>query len=218
MPGSSGQLVTETLEHDGGRQVTVYVPPESPEAVVYAADGGWHTSRLSEVMEASDCRPTLIVGVHGMSDDDGRLKEYVPGFDTERFAMHERFFVEEVRAWVRARFGISFPASRTAVWGASLGAELSLAMGTGNPAIYGTVLAASPGAGYRPPAVMPSPLPRAYLVAGDREPFFLENASRWSAALRDAGADVEMTEREGEHGGAFWHEEFPLMVAWAFRD
>jgi hypothetical protein len=25
-----------------------------------------------------------------------------------------------------------------------------------------------------------------------------------------------MTERVGSHGDAFWREEFPLMVAWAF--
>jgi hypothetical protein len=27
---------------------------------------------------------------------------------------------------------------------------------------------------------------------------------------------VVMQERAGSHGGAFWQEEFPLMVAWAF--
>ena len=63
---------------------------------------------------------------------------------------------------------------------------------------------------------MPSPIPRTYLVAGTQEPFFLENATRWADALRDAGADVVMNERAGSHGGAFWREEFPLMVAWAF--
>jgi hypothetical protein len=63
---------------------------------------------------------------------------------------------------------------------------------------------------------MPNPLPRAYLVAGRLEPFFLENATRWAVALRDAGADVVMAERVGSHGDAFWREEFPLMVAWAF--
>jgi hypothetical protein len=26
-----------------------------------------------------------------------------------------------------------------------------------------------------------------------------------------------MRERLGSHGDAFWQEEFPLMVAWAFR-
>jgi enterochelin esterase-like enzyme len=63
---------------------------------------------------------------------------------------------------------------------------------------------------------MPPQIPRTYLVAGTQEPFFLENATRWAAALRDAGADVVMQERVGSHGGAFWREEFPLMVEWAF--
>jgi hypothetical protein len=49
------------------------------------------------------------------------------------------------------------------------------------------------------------------------EPFFLENARRWATALRGAGAEVVMTERVGSHGDAFWREEFPLMVAWAFE-
>jgi hypothetical protein len=48
------------------------------------------------------------------------------------------------------------------------------------------------------------------------EPFFHENATRWAEALREAGADVVMTERVGSHGAAFWREEFPLMVSWAF--
>ncbi|WP_216855386.1 hypothetical protein [Paenibacillus alba] len=53
-------------------------------------------------------------------------------------------------------------------------------------------------------------------VAGTLEPFFLENATRWAAALRDAGADVEMRERVASHDDVMWREEFPLMVAWAF--
>ena len=63
---------------------------------------------------------------------------------------------------------------------------------------------------------MPGSIPRTYLVAGTLEPFFLENAARWADALRDAGADVVMHERPGSHGGAFWPDEVPLMVAWAF--
>jgi hypothetical protein len=63
---------------------------------------------------------------------------------------------------------------------------------------------------------MPGRLPRAYFVAGTLEPFFKENATRWAAALQDAGADVVMTERVGPHGGVFWRQEFPLMVGWAF--
>ena len=66
-------------------------------------------------------------------------------------------------------------------------------LGLRHPDIYGAVFSASPGGGYQPPAAMPSPLPRVYLVAGTLEPFFLKNATRWAVALRDAGADVVMT-------------------------
>ena len=216
MSPTAGQLVTETFGYDGGRQVTVYVPPASPESIVFAGDGGWHISRLGEALEAASAPSTMIVGVHGPVGDNARLQEYSPAFDVERFAAHERFFAGDIRQWVQSRFGVGLPAERTAVWGASVGGELALAMGFRHPGIYGAVFSASPGGGYRPPAVMPSPLPRVYLVAGTLEPFFLKNATRWAVALRDAGADVVMTERAGPHGGAFWIEEFPLMVAWAF--
>src|SRR5262249_1436735 len=93
--------------------------------------------------------------------------------------------------------------------------ELALALGLRHPDVYGAIFCASPGGGYRPTAVLPSPIPRAYLVAGTREPFFLENAIRWADALRDAGADVVMQERPGSHGDAFWRDELPLMVGWA---
>lgn len=86
----AGELVTETFEYDGGRQVTVYVPPKPAEAVVFAGDGGWHISRLTEVLGDAKAPPTMIVGVHGLPDDDGRLKEYVPGFDPERFPRARR--------------------------------------------------------------------------------------------------------------------------------
>ena len=216
MSSTAGQFVSETFDYDGGRQVTVYVPPVPAESVVFAADAGWHISRLAAVLEAADAPSTMIVGVHGLADDDARLHEYLPVFDAERFAAHERFFVEDVRHWVHSRFGVEPHAERTAVWGASIGGELALAIGLRHPDVYGAVFSASPGRGYRPPAVMPSPLPRVYLVAGTLEPFFLENATRWAVALREAGADVVMTDRVGSHGDAFWTEEFPLMVAWAF--
>ena len=210
-----GEFVTETFDYDGGRQVTAYVPPGAPEAVVFTADGQV-ISQWGGILEAAAVPPTMIVGVHGLSDERLRLHEYSPRFNPERFAAHERFFVQDVRRWTRSRFGVQLPASRTAVLGVSAGGELALAMGLGHPETYGAVFCASPGAGYRPPAVMPRPLPRAYLVAGTQEPFFLQNATRWVTSLRDAGADVVMRERAGSHGGEFWRQEFPLMVAWAF--
>jgi enterochelin esterase-like enzyme len=210
----SGELVTERLDYDGGRPVTVYVPPDPPEALVFAGDGQL-IPPWGEDLETAGVPPTMIVGVHRLADETLRLHEYSPGFDPERFAAHERFFAGEVRRWTQSRFGVALPAARTAVFGVSASGELALAMGLRHPEVYGAVFCASPGAGYRPPDVLPSPLPRAYLVAGTQEPFFRDNAARWAAALRDAGGDVVLTERAGSHGGSFWREEFPLMVAWA---
>ena len=195
--------------------MTVYVPPEPAEAVVFAADGQ-RISRWGGFLEAADVPPTMIVGVHGLADEMSRLHEYSPVFDAERFAAHEGFFVKDVRRWVRSRFGIALSVDRTAVFGASAGGELALALGLRHPDVYGAVFAGSPGAGYKPSGELPGPLPRVYLVAGTLEPFFLDNANRWAAALRDAGADVAMSERVASHGTALWQGEFPLMVAWAF--
>lgn len=211
----AGECVTETFEYDGGRRVTAYVPSDPPEAIVFAGDGQ-ALAPWGGLLEAHDLPTTMVVGVHRSIDETLRLHEYSPGFDAERFAAHERFFVDDVRSWTRLRFGVTLPPERTAVLGVSAGGELALALGLRRPHVFGSVFCASPGAGYRAPTEMPASLPRAYLVAGTGEPFFLENATRWATALHDAGADVVMRERAGSHGDPFWQEEFPLMVAWAF--
>lgn len=214
---SAVSSVTETFSDDSGRQVTVYVPPDPPEALVVAGDGQM-IAQWGEMLESVNVPPTMIVGVHRPVDEMLRLHEYSPSFDPQRFAAHERFFVEDVGAWIRSRFGVRLPAERTAVCGVSASAELSLALGLRHPDIYGAIFSASPGGGYRPPDVMPNPLPRTYLVAGTEEPFFLANAARWARALRKATADVVMRERTAGHDDAMWRDEFPSMVAWAFGE
>jgi len=216
MGSRSREFVTDTLDYDGGRQVTVYVPPRPPEAIIFAGDGQ-RIARWGLSLEKAAVPPTMIVGVHSLTDETLRLHEYSPAFDPVRFAAHETFFVEDVRRWTESRFGVALPTERTAVLGVSAGGELALALGLRHPQIYGAIFCASPGAGYKPPASMSSPLPRTYLVAGIQEPFFLGNATKWAEALRNAGADVAMEKRDGSHGGAFWQEEFPLMLSWAFE-
>ena len=218
MAPTAGKLVSERFAHDGGRTVTAYVPAAGPpEAVVYAADGGWHLERLVAALEADAAAPvTMIVGVHGMDTDEGRFGEYVPGVDDARFAAHEAFFVDEVRAWIAATFD-GAPGAHTAVWGASLGGELALAMGVRHPDVYRSVFSASPGGGFRPTEPLPADLPALYLVAGEQEPFFAENAKRWSDAAQEAGHDAVVHLRPGDHGGDFWFEELPRMVTWALR-
>ncbi len=104
----AGDLVIETFDYDGGRQVAVYLPPGRPEAMVFGGDGQL-LSRWGEYLEATDAPPTMIVGVYRSDSEDEmiRLREYSATFDAERFAAHERFFVNDVREWVRSRFGVA---------------------------------------------------------------------------------------------------------------
>lgn len=211
----AGELVSGTLDYDGGRDITVYLPYDRPQAIVFAGDGQliapWGSS-----LDRAVTPPTMIVGVHRSEDEMVRLHEYSPNFDAGRFAAHERFFVHTLGEWVASRFGVRLPATRTVVAGVSAGAELALAMGMRHPERYPKVFAASPGGGYQPPAVMPPMLPRAYLTAGTLEPFFRDNATRWAEALQRAAADIVMTECVGGHGDPFWQAEFVNMVRWAF--
>ena len=64
----TGVLITETFEYDGGREVTVYVPPEPLEAVVFAGDGQL-ISHWGGVLEAADVPSTMIVGAHRLADE-----------------------------------------------------------------------------------------------------------------------------------------------------
>ena len=102
----AGEIVIETFNYDNGRQVAVYVPPDPPEAIVFAGDGQM-ISQWGETLESADLPPTMIVGAHRVADETLRLHEYSPKFDPERFAAHESFFVGDVSAWVRSRFGVA---------------------------------------------------------------------------------------------------------------
>jgi hypothetical protein len=79
----TGELISETFEYDGGREVTVYVPPQPPEAIVFAGNGQL-ISPWGGGLEAAGVPFTMIVGAHRLGDEMLRLHEYSPGFDPER--------------------------------------------------------------------------------------------------------------------------------------
>jgi hypothetical protein len=151
----------------------------------------------------------MIIGVHGLTDEKLRLQEYSPVFDAERFAAHEKFFVEDVLGGYSRGLASSWPLNALRCTVPRPVESWPWPWGFSTPTSYGVICCASPGAGYKPTEVMPSQVPRTYLVAGTQEPFFLENATRWADALRDAGADVVMKERAGSHGGAFLAKRVP---------
>ncbi|WP_233712360.1 hypothetical protein [Kribbella turkmenica] len=51
---AAGEFVTDPFEYDGGRQVTVYVPPAPPEVAVFAGDG--HLPTRSRALVSSPAR------------------------------------------------------------------------------------------------------------------------------------------------------------------
>jgi hypothetical protein len=67
MSSIEGELVTERFDYAGGRQVTVYVPPDPLEAVVFGGDGQLISSWGASLEEA-DAPSTMIVGVHRPAD------------------------------------------------------------------------------------------------------------------------------------------------------
>lgn len=113
-PRRVDEFVTETFEYDGGREVTVYVPPLPPEAIVFAGDGPG-LPKWGRLLEHADVPSTMLVGVHRPIDEMARLHEYSPGFEPQRFEAHEKFFVEEVRRWTESRFGVKLPAAKADV-------------------------------------------------------------------------------------------------------
>lgn len=211
---SPGKFITESFDYDQGREVTVYIPSAPAELIIFCGDGQ-QISKWGKSLETPDPPPTMIIGMHGLKDEQLRLEEYSPGFNPKRFSAHENFVVAQIYEWIMSRFGISKTPQRTAFYGASAGGELALALGLRHPELFDAILCASPGAGFKPPAKLPLKIPRTYLVAGKQEPFFLENAKKWAEALIEAGAEVVMKERDGAHGGKFWEEEFLLMIKWA---
>ena len=171
--------------------------PEPPEAIVFAGDGQM-ISHWGRFLEAADVPWTMIVAVHRVADETLRLHEYSPKFDPERFAAHERFFVENVAAWARSRLGATLPAERTAVFGVSASGELALALGLRHPELYGAIFSASPGGGYRPPNSMPSRLPRTYLVAGHARTFL--SSERGSVGVRVARCNCRRRDERVDRG------------------
>ena len=173
MSSIAGELITDSLKYDGGRKITVYIPPAQAEAIVFAGDGHL-VSQWASSLEAADVPSTMIVAAHQLSDETLRLHEYSPSFEPERFAAHEKFLVEDVRGWVRERLGVDMPAERTRCSASLRAASWHSLLGLRHPDVYSAIFCASPGGGYKPPDVMPSPLPA---PTSSREPWSRSSAT-----------------------------------------
>lgn len=212
----AGELVTQMFAYDGGREVTVYLPADprrrscslATDSCCRGGAGTWRRPicrrRSSSVLTGptTTTRWCASVSTHRRSTRDASR----PTRDFRRRRPRLGPLPVRCRASPSAHRGLRRLGERGAGARARSTAPRHLRCGLLRLAWWG----------YRPPHVFPRMLPRAYLVAGTLEPFFLENATRWADALRDAGADVVMAERVGDHGDPFWQAEFVRMVGWLF--
>src|ERR1700721_4686327 len=77
---NSGEFMTDTVEFDGGRKVTVYIPLTPPEAIVFAGDGQ-RIAKWGICLEKTAMRSTMIVGVHSLPDESRPLPAYHRGLN-----------------------------------------------------------------------------------------------------------------------------------------
>ncbi len=174
MSSIEGELVTETWV-DGGRQAPVCMTPSPPEAVVLAGDGKL-ISQWGATLERPTCRPRWSsasagftircsgsTGSHRASTRTGTPP--TRGSSSTTSAMGA--VAPRRRVAHRTYRGVRRLGRRRAGAGHRVSA----------PDVPGVIFSAPPGEGDKPPAALPNSLPRAYLVAGPLEPFFLANGA-----------------------------------------
>lgn len=94
MPTTGGELVTETLDYDGGRSVTVYIPSESPEAVVFCGDGQLIPPWGGDLPAGAP--PTMIIGAHRLGTSSPIRRAYFVA------GTREPFFLANAVRWATA--------------------------------------------------------------------------------------------------------------------
>ncbi len=145
------ELVSKALGEK--RKIKIYLPPGHDRAksypVIYAADGMTNAEILEPLILAGKVRPIVVVGVlpglPGGSSPAVRYQARSSGLRISagdrptRFAKHEKFFCEEVRAWAEKELGATRDQSERAIQGVSNGARFAVEMGMRHPELFGHV-------------------------------------------------------------------------------
>ena len=226
--GSTFDHAVESATFGEPRTVTVYRPPDHRRGedipVVYATDGNMfapYARRLDAAIEAGRCPRVVVVAAHAAPADqfrgNQRALEYLLGFDDARFDAHQRFFVDELRAWAAAELGVTSDRARTGIFGCSDGAGHALSTGRLHPGTFGHVFAFSTGM----PPELTTPWdagvhPFVHLCAGTLESGFHQATEAWAGYLHHHDAPHHFTERVAGHDLIQWCEELPaaLVRAW----
>lgn len=231
LAGAIREVTLDSAALGESRSVRVYLPPDHDNRrrypVVYGAFARAFPDIVEPLIVSGKLEPIICVGTFPRPGADGasrhgkesgrRIDEYLPGRAPERFAAHERFFVEEVPAEVESRFGASTQRRQRAVLGVSSGATFALAMGAAHPERFGIVIGFSPTS--TPPLTTSWPQgagPRHYLCAGTLEAQVARQTRSWAGMAEAAGTEVVRTEWVSGHDMVMWEGELPGALTWAF--
>ncbi len=202
------------------RRITVYLPPgrvtlaEIP--VIFMSDGE-SCEDLAKVIEPlileRKIRPVAIIGVHSAKyrgDEskplnislDFRSKEYIPGFDDQRFQQHMDFFTKEVMNWAIKTLGISPLRRDHLIFGSSNGASFAASAAAMHPELFQYALPFSLG---MPPAEMTEKAlaPQYLFVAGTLDKFS-ESTQEASDEVKSHGADSTLKLYVSGHDPLLW--------------
>lgn len=223
-----GSLATTTLRSaalGANRDITLYAPPghdrARPTPTIYLTDGEAlepYARVLEPLITDGILPPALLVGVHsgGAQPPNLRSQEYLAGQNPERFAAHERFFVEEVAAWAETTLGASPKRSQRVVAGSSNGGAFAAQMAARHPERFVAALCFSVAGGAPPLPAPGQDGPRYSLVAGTLEPALRDTTAAFAGALAQDGFQQVYRERVCGHDPLMWIEEFPEAVRWTF--
>ena len=212
------------------RKIKIYLPPGHDRSksypVIYAADGMTNAEILEPLILAGKVRPIIVVGVlPGAYQGDRaqpyeikrdlRACEYLPEIDPTRFAKHEKFFCEEVRAWAENELGAAREQNNRAIYGVSNGARFAVEMGMRHPELFGhvfgfSVASASDSKNLVAAArirVEPGKVPHFRLAAGKWEASFHKMTSALAEKLKNENVPVVFESRVAGHDDLMWRQE-----------
>jgi enterochelin esterase-like enzyme len=227
---------SEILSED--RKVYVYLPPDYDALkllgdlpVVYLADGGvvmGYASVVEPLIREGKLPQLILIGIESgyYTGDpnaeyepllDMRYREYIPSEGDDRFALHERFVIDEVLPWAEETFGASDEREKRIVYGHSNGGVFAAAMGLKNSDVFGYALPFSVG-------VDPSDqidadtTTKFYFASGELEESFFSTTKNLAQRLSDEGVISTFSGRVAGHDILMWEEEFIKGLTWVFGE
>ncbi|MDF1808517.1 MAG: alpha/beta hydrolase-fold protein [Phycisphaerales bacterium] len=221
-------------DKDKKRNVTVVLPPqyddknELPALVLADGQSAEEWGKIIAAMiNDKKIRPVVVIGVHngGYQGDrsqpydaqfDIRAREYLEGFDQDRFSAHLDWLIDTVLTDVARRYNISLERENLAVAGFSNGGAFASSAALRRGDVFGLALALSVGI---PPDIEPQTpnalLSQFFCAAGELESRFLQQTNTLHNRLSDAGGEPLMQSYVAGHDAELWttamSEYLPLM-------